>query len=251
MSGGVVAAWKRLAQTFVAQPRRSRLLIMAAGAGILLLLADQLWLTPQVKAVKAAQLRHVQLEQESVALAARTSELVARLDDRTLAALAAKHVELEAEITRVRAEIEPLRGLLLPPQRLPELLRTVTLQQGLELLELKSLPAEPVSVAAADTTNAPAPADEDNPAVAGQTTSVLLYRHAFQVRLRGQFAQLITWLQVLEQGHPELKWRALSVQNVLPVQQAPELALRQRQGVEMTFEAYTFSIYDYPLQIPR
>ncbi|NJN51950.1 MAG: hypothetical protein HC809_09430, partial [Gammaproteobacteria bacterium] len=116
----------------------------------------------------------------------------AQLDDPN-GALVRERASLEQEIAALDSRLEATVGRFVPPTQVPKLLESVVARhQGVELVRVKSLAAEPVRVR--------------------EDMAPALFRHPLQVELEGGYFEVQSYLADLESSNWKFAWRTLDYQ---------------------------------------
>jgi len=96
----------------------------------------------------------------------------------------------EARLAELNAELEMRTRSLVPPERMHQVLKDVVREQGgVQVVGFKTLSPEPVSVTGAAEGAPPG-----------------FYRHGFEVRVSGGYAELVAYLERLEALPWNLSW---------------------------------------------
>lgn len=213
------ALWTRAARLFDARAPRERLLLSAAGAAVLLMLANQLWLAPAWQAWSSARQQQNQAE-------AALQQL--RLDAEQISAQQRLHAQqLQAELTSLRARVAQgelptdarQQGLIGAAEMLPLLEQLLKQHSGLRVRALQSL-GRTVLGEAGPSSAAPAASATG----AGNAASPVIYRHGVELSIEGSYADLLSYLQALEALPQQLLWGSLQ----LKVEQYPQVLLTLR-----------------------
>lgn len=221
--------WRALKRRFDQRSQRERVLMIAAAAGLVLALADALWLGPALADFKAAnqQRRSVQLALASM------QDSLPQVQARATALAQAHQAELTQWRQRVREGDTQLRSheeALVGSDRMVELLEQLLARHGeVRVRAMRSLGRSDLLAAAtagqagaiAAITAAP-PADAAS-ANAGPV-SPTLYRHGVELELEGGFADLLAYLQAMEALPQRVLWGSVA----LKVQQHPRSVLTLR-----------------------
>lgn len=130
---------------------------------------------------------------------------------------AALRAQRDALLTQVRAtdrEFYALQSGLVQPQHMGALLQSLlTEHRGLQLLGLRSLPVTAVGEPGSDvakktaTASAPGVAASDT----GSAAEAWLYRHAVEIRVQGNYADMLGYLQALEAMPRRVHWGDLDI----------------------------------------
>jgi MSHA biogenesis protein MshJ len=221
--------WRQQRQRFDALGRRERLLVITAAIAACVMAADALWLTPAFKAWSAVHKREAALPgvlAKTAADAQRNAE-AARAQERQLQAELA---QLRRRLQDGEAAMREMEANLVGPDRMLALLEQMLDGHGrLRVREMKSLPRADLMAEAAPKVPGPAAsAPAERPA---------LYRHGFELTLEGSFADLVRYLEALENMPQRLLWGAMR----LKVEQHPKALL--------TLRVYTLSLDRHWLEI--
>lgn len=221
--------WRQRRQRFDALARRERLLVITAAAAACLMAADALWLTPAFRAWTAAHRRQAALPGvlAKTAAEARRNAEVALVQERQLQAELA---QLRHRLQDGEAAMREIDVNLVGPDRMLALLEQMLDGHGqLRVREMKSLPRTDLVAEAASAV--PGPAGAAPPA------RPALYRHGIELTLEGGFADLVRYLEALENMPQRLLWGAMR----LKVEQHPTALL--------TLRVYTLSADRHWLEI--
>ena len=222
------AQWKKLRTRFKAMPRRERLLLPAALCFAVLMLGHLLLIEPARKQRGLMQQQYAQDSNDLIVAQSQLKVLQARLQDPD----AALHAQLDGVRTQTHAADEQFKQLqqsLVPAQEISQWLSSLLqAQRGLQLTGLRSLPVTSV----ADLLAKPAPGAASAPADAASAASrdTWLYRHGVEVTLRGNYHDLLAYLNTLEHLPRRVYWGELK----LNAQDSP--------AVVMTLTVYTISL---------
>ncbi|MBK7458076.1 MAG: hypothetical protein IPJ42_06605 [Betaproteobacteria bacterium] len=221
--------WRQQRQRFDALGRRERLLVITAAAAACVMAADALWITPAFKAWSAVHKREAALPGVLAKTAAEAQ--------RNAEAALAQERQLQAELAQLRhrlqdgeAAMHEIEANLVGPGRMLALLEQMLDGHGqLRVREMKSLPRTDLVAEAASKVPGPAgSAPAERPA---------LYRHGIELTLEGSFADLVRYLEALENMPQRLLWGAMQ----LKVEQHPKALL--------TLRVYTLSLDRHWLEI--
>ena len=221
--------WRQQRQRFDALGRRERLLVITAAAAACVMAADALWITPAFKAWSAVHKREAALPGVLAKTAAEAQ--------RNAEAALAQERQLQAELAQLRhrlqdgeAAMHEIEANLVGPDRMLALLEQMLDGHGqLRVREMKSLPRTDLVAEAASKVPGPAgSAPAERPA---------LYRHGIELTLEGSFADIVRYLEALENMPQRLLWGAMQ----LKVEQHPKALL--------TLRVYTLSLDRHWLEI--
>lgn len=128
-------------------------------------------------------------------------------------------VSNRARLAKVKADIDALGGKLraleqglVAPEKIAPLLEAILARNGrLTLVAMKTLPA----TAVAETSYSPAataPATPAASAAAAPAQPALLYRHGVQVTVRGNYLDMINYMDALETMPTQLLWSSAALE---------------------------------------
>ena len=220
----LASRWRSLLRQFNQRSERERLLLIAAGTGLVLMLADQLWLGPALQAYKAARGAQATAQQLQQGLQAD----IAQLETRGVAHARQQQAELAQWRQRLRDGDAGLRShedSLVGPDRMVDLLEQLLARHGeVRVRALRSLGRRDLlSSGAARAPAAAASAPGPTPTTGG------LYRHGVELVLEGGYADLLGYLKAVEALPQRLLWGGVT----LKVEQHPRSVL--------TIRVYTLS----------
>jgi len=194
------AGFAQLAARFNDLLPRERWLIVLAMLGAVLLVGFSVFIEPalsqgrkaeQNAAAQRVQLANLQSQLVTLQSPGRDPDVLAHAE------LDGLHKQLGELAERMRVK----ESALVPPERIPTLLEEmVGKRDGLRLLQLRTLPPEPLLE------NEGARADKGEKRAAGG-----LYRHGVEVRLEGDYAGLTRYLERLEKVPMRLIWGSVSL----------------------------------------
>jgi MSHA biogenesis protein MshJ len=212
------AALTRLRRRFDARARRERVLMIAAAVAVAYLLADRVWLTPAFAEWKAVHAR----QGAAAAAMQRLNDEIAQRAAQTRAEIAQTETELvvwREKVAQGDARLRAFGTSLVPAADiLPLLDRMLAQVGGLRLRSMQSLPRTELTATRPDGT----------PASAGAGPA--LYRHGVELAVEGSFADLLAYMQALEDMPQRVLWGGVQ----LKVEQYPKALL--------TLRIYTLSL---------
>ena len=235
MKAPLVAAWNRFAERFDALPTRDR---AAAFVGAIVIVALALiWLvvTPAVNAGRAAARELDRKRDEVAALREQSQKLAAELRRDPDEAMRRRIDVLHERLTATEQRLDAWRRQLIAPDRMAGLLRELLARnRGLELLEMKSIAPEVVSNEGARAVQGSAPKNATNKAgeapAGNAATTMPIYRHGLELRVRGTYLNQLRYLTELERMPQRMFWRNVEITS----ESYPE--------VEMRLTVYTLSL---------
>ena len=201
--------WTRLATRVDALSLRERIMVFAACAAAIVFLMHFFALGPQLRKQDAL---NAQITQQQNNIEGIDNEIRARVE----AARNDPDAAVRTRLAAVRRETEELGGQLramqnglVAPERMAPLLDSILRANGrLTLVSVRTLPVESVleagrraAASAPDAAAAPAPAAQAQPGSAG-----LLYRHGVEITVRGNYLDMIAYMNALEGLPTQLFW---------------------------------------------
>ncbi len=208
---GTQALWQKYQAWFGALAPREKLIVAIAVVGGIVFLGYSYAIEPALLRAQAAKRTLLTLPAETMVLQAQTTQLTAQAQDPD-APLRAEMARVDADYAEQSQRFRIVERSLLPPAEMAQLLdQLLKRSRGLELLSLRSLPAVPVLADAARP-------DEKKPATTTVSTppetemvSGQLYRHGIELRIAGNYLDLLHYLEQLEREAPNLLWGRLDL----------------------------------------
>jgi MSHA biogenesis protein MshJ len=217
-ASSITSRWRALVRRFEELRERERGLVIAALAGLSLMLADALWLGPALAGFKAAQGRQAQAR----SALDRVGQDLQAAQRQGSAQLRQQQADLKQWRQRVREGDVALRShedALVGADRMVELLEQLLARHGeLRVRALRSLDRTDLLATAPSPGAAPGAAASATPAPA------TLYRHGVELVVEGSYADLLSYLQAMEALPQRLLWGGIT----LKVAQYPKVVLTLR-----------------------
>lgn len=207
LPGRVAITLARARRLFDARAPRERVMLTLAAGALLWMAADHLWLTPAWRTWEQARTRLSHAETSLDQTQRDAAQLLALQSTRNTQLEAEWHT-LQARAARGEIGAE-LPGLITSGEVLPLLAQLLTTHPGLHVRGLQSLAPQPLGPAG----NAPP-----------------IYRHGVELTLEGQYADLVGYLQGLENAPKKVLWGGLT------------LKVTQHPQVLMTLRLHTLSL---------
>lgn len=220
---------RALLRQFDQRNQRERLVLLAAGAAVMLMLADTLWLSPAWRSFQAARTAQAGAQQQQHSLQAD----IAQLQTQGTAQARQQQAELQQWRQRLRDGDAVLRShedALVGPERMRDLLAQLLARHGdVRLRALRSLGRSDLLAPGAATNPATNPATTGATAAAaaanpGADAAGGLYRHGVELVLEGGYADLLGYLKAMEALPQRVLWGGVS----LKVEQHPRAVLTLR-----------------------
>ncbi len=195
------ALWQRYAARFDALSVRERMMVFAALMVAALALAHTGLIEPQITKQKRLSAAILQKHSEMKAFEAQAKKLFgadAMSGERTARARLA---DLRTELAALEAQISAEeRKFTAPSEMRTVVARLLDRNRGVELVEMRTLPADTIAGAAKAATKVP------QPPAPGER---LIYRHGMELTVSGSYLDLLAYTRDLETLPRQLYWGAL------------------------------------------
>jgi MSHA biogenesis protein MshJ len=214
VSDNLTFRYKRLAERLDKMTLRERVLIFGAFVVTLVFVLGQEWIAPRWNEQRELVAALAAKRAQNDALAAQhkqTEQSYGRnLDDENKARLAALNVRLQS----LDPALAGVTRALVSPKEMARLLEDVLHRnQSLEVINIESLPPEPLLPPVEKTGSdaaAAQPAAED--AVPTGTNYAGFYKHGLRVEVRGRYADIVNYLNALEGLRWKVFWGQVSLE---------------------------------------
>jgi MSHA biogenesis protein MshJ len=216
-----MSQWQQLSEQYLQLQLRERRLIYLASLVLLLWLGALYAVEPLWQSLQASKQQQKLVLQQMAQLQQQVDTVLQVLNTDPNTQIRSQISQSEQKRDELSQQIKQLTGRYVSPEQMLPLLQDVLKSSpGVKLLRMRSLQAEPVSLAPAPQVAAPAPAV----ATPGQSmpAAPLLYLHKTEISFSGQYAQLQRLLQQLEQLPWQLHWHQLEYK----VSEHPQAELR-------------------------
>jgi MSHA biogenesis protein MshJ len=218
------ARWQALAGRFAALNQRERVMVAVAAVVGMAMIGHTFWVDPARVRVAALQRQISQQQTDTVLLRAQLVALQAPPTDPDAARKQAL-AEVDARLAALDQERQHFDNILVPPQRVPQLLRGVLARhRGLELVGLQTLEPTPLIERRKDLDGKPA-ADTAGPASGGN-----IFKHGIEIKVAGSYADLVAYLAELEHLPQKLLLGSMS------------LTVKEYPRSELTLVVYSLSL---------
>lgn len=203
---------------------RERVMVFAAAAFLIVLLINT-WLFEPLSARHKKLSAQITQFQEKIRLdQAGIEALVQAREDDARSPLRDRIRQLRQQISAGEAYLNSRRDKLVLPQQMGELLEQILNKNGrVQLVTLDTLAVTPLV--------------ETGPAQSAVSQERQIYKHGVRIVLRGSYADLLQYLEAVEQMKTRMLWGAVKME----VLQHPE--------VELTLTLYTLSLEATWLQV--
>ncbi|MEW6165502.1 MAG: type II secretion system protein GspM [Pseudomonadota bacterium] len=228
MTGALKTRWFDWSTRFAALQKREKLLIAGAALAAIVMGGYSLWIEPALLQKTRLQKSMEQQQAEQAQLTTQLAMLVAKGRDPDATNRTALE-EVRAQLEAAERDIKGFDRLLVPPAQAPALLQTLLARhRGLSLVSLATLAPQPLIAPpekkAAD--GKPAAAPEADALAAGNN----IYKHGIEIRVAGNYHDLLAYVSDLESGPQKLLWGGMS------------LAVKKHPVSELTLTVYTLSL---------
>ena len=221
--------WKELAERVDAMNMRERAMLFAVGALVLVALPYNLVITPSFAAQRLILQRINQDQGRIESVQKELAKLLASQKDDVSSENQVKLLTLQRELERIEKRVRDRQSLLVPADKVPELIRGVLKKSSrLQLVSFTTLRGAPL-LAPQATSPAPAapPAASPAPATAGAAKSPGgprtpsqpaapqpdLYKQGFEIAVTGSYLDLLQFLAEVEKSPWRLLWGRVELQS--------------------------------------
>lgn len=197
------ARLKGMAAKFAALQKREKYVVAIAALVVVGMGGHSLGVEPAQRRAAALKLELARQKAEIQTLQAQLGGLKLQLKDPDApnkTALAATREQLAAAERALRR----FDDKLVPPERMPQLLQAVFARHpGVQLVSLRTLPPSPLP--------APAPGAKAPAAKGGN-----IHKHGLEIRMAGNYLDLLAYVAELEQLPQKLLWEKMSLATTWP-----------------------------------
>lgn len=198
------AAWNAASRWFSALNRRERSLVALATLVSAVVGGDALWATPQWAKASLLEKQLVLQRGELARLDAQIAEIKAGMRDPD-AAHRASLGDLKRQLAGSEAELLEFGNVLVPPDKMPELLRSLLMKhRGLELLSFQTLPPAPLI-------ERPARKPDAGKDAGPPPEKSNLYKHGIEIKVAGSYPDLLAYLSELEKSPQRFLWGQMTL----------------------------------------
>lgn len=219
--------WQQFALKFDALSVRERIMVFGASAALLIFMVVYLFVNPQLDKRKALADTIAQRQQ---AVAAIDAEMAQRM----AAHAGDPNLQDRIRLERIRQEVQQMRqalqstqnGLVAPERIVPMLQQLLKQQASLRLVSLATLPSGAMGqgghvASKAASASAAAPAGQSPADAEAAQAPAVLYRHGVEIVLRGNYLDMVNYMDAVEAMPSHVFWGKLNMQ----VEQYPNATL--------------------------
>ncbi|MDR2032760.1 MAG: hypothetical protein LBP86_11060 [Azoarcus sp.] len=221
--------WTPYSARFLALKQRERAMLMAAVLCGIVYLGGVVWLAPLFESARTYARQAAERTEEIAGLEERIKALSEQMAQDPNAPLQHELSALERQIQGVEERLRPYGSAMVEPTRTVALLKELVQQTpGVRLEGFNNLPAVGLL------------ASQRPEAKKGETPRTFendVYKHGFEIRLRGNYLALLAYLRTLEAQPERLFWQRAR----LEVAEYPES--------ELTLTIYTLSLDRHWLEL--
>lgn len=203
------AYWQRYLAWFAARQPRERAIVAAAAIGGILFVGYSYAIEPALLASRRAERTLAEAKAATVqAIVAADAQAKQNVDPD--APLRAELEQMRVQLTDQSRRFEAVDRSLVPPEKVPALLESLLARsRTLQLVSLRTLPPTPVIERKADKAGGAAPAAPPAKVAAAGTAipaAPNLFKHGVEIRIAGSYADLLAYLNELENAPQRLLW---------------------------------------------
>ena len=220
--------WQQFALKFDALSVRERIMVFGASAALLIFMVVYLAVNPQLAKRKALI---DTIAQRQLAVAAIDAEMAQRM----AAHAGDPNLQDRIRLERIRQQVQQMRhalqstqnGLVAPERIVPMLQQLLKQQASLRLVSLATLPSGAmgqgghVASKASASASAAAPAGQSPADAEPAKAPAVLYRHGVEIVLRGNYLDMVNYMDAVEAMPSHVFWGKLNMQ----VEQYPNATL--------------------------
>lgn len=192
--------FKQLSARLDALSLRERVLVMLAAFAVIYLVWDTFLMQPINRRQAAVQAEVAQTQARITELGETVQKLATSSSSNPNARLQTEKEHLERENGVLDEALAERTANIVAPREMARVLEAVLVKQaGLTLIEMRSLPAQPLF---------PAPETDEAPAEGN------VYRHGLELHLEGGYVDVLTYLQALEALPWTFFWDSIELESV-------------------------------------
>lgn len=206
-------SWQLYESKFDALSQREKLMALAAGVVVIILVGFTYGIEPFWKKNQDMQTELMSLEHKLNSLNMQEQTYALALAQDPDAEVKAQLAQLEKRMKQVESQFANEIEKLVPPSHMPRLMANVLgLSNALELQQVMALPPEELLVSSTN-----------------NTQDAKLYQHTIRMSFKGNFENSLAFLNALEQTHWQVYWSVMT------------FTVQQHPSSELTIEFYTLS----------
>ncbi len=216
--------WQAWSARFAALQPREKYLIVGAVAAAILVAGYTFWIEPGQQQAARLDKALAQQQTEQEQLRTQLATLQAQNSDPD-AANRAQLESLRSQLAATERDLKAFDRTLVAPAQAPALLQALlTRHRGLALVSLTTLAPQPLIAPPAKA------AKEGDKAAAAEAPGGNIYKHGIEIRLAGNYHDLLAYVGELEAGGQKLLWGSM------------QLNVKNYPVSELTLTVYTLSL---------
>ena len=208
------ALLQRYGKRLDALARRERILILAAGASLLLVLPYTLGAAPALQRAKTLSSHIAEAQNQILTLEAAKHELENALQTDPDAALRQRVAERRGQIAQIDARLLSLQRTLVPPEKMAAMLEELVGQERhVRIVGLRNLPAAPLldktggdQTAAGVGNGVSSASAASTPSLGGAAAPHHVFKHGVEVVVEGSYLDLLAYVARLEKQTWQVYW---------------------------------------------
>ncbi len=208
----------QLAERFNALTQRERATVGGAVLVGVLAVGYLLMIDPQISRQAVQTKRIAQIKNEMAALETQMVTIQAQLKDPDASNKLALQ-EVRKSMAEIDIRLRSVQDSLVMPEKMQGFLEGLLARNGnLELISLRTLPAEPlIDKPAVKKQTEGTPAKESDAvvhksaSVSGDISVTNIYKHAIEIRIAGNYSDLLTYLSQLENMPQHILWGRVEI----------------------------------------
>jgi MSHA biogenesis protein MshJ len=211
MNAALKQSWEKAAGWFNERPIRERVLLTVTSVVLVSFLIWELAVTPVLTSNTRLATQLEGLDQRHRSLSGQQQALGLQLSSDPSQQLRERLASRQARLNRLDAELADTTGKLIAPRAMVRLLQDMLIaQEKLELVAVELLPPTAIFDQAADAREQAGESDGGSDGGAdeepGAATGPLLYAHDVQLVIRGNYLDVVNYVDALESMDSRLGW---------------------------------------------
>jgi MSHA biogenesis protein MshJ len=224
--------WEKLVGKIDSMTLRERVMVFATAALLLVSLIYALLLDPLLLTQKKFSMQLIQQQEKIKEIQSQLESLVQAKANDASSPLRDRIKQVQQQIKAGEIELKSRHDKLVPPEKMGDLLESMLSKNGrLQLVGLETLAVTPLI----ETSSAKPEGNAVTSKPAGPKSEV--YKHGVKLTVRGSYADVLQYLEALEQLPMQMFWGSA------------KMTVVQFPSVEMTLTLYTLSLDTIWLQV--
>lgn len=224
----MLAAFKNIQEKIDARIMRERILILFSVFAIIFMLWNFVIQAPFDKKIKETQLQLDAVAVQRTTMQTQISSITASLLNDPDKQKKAQIEQLQADIASLDTQLQAISQSLIKADKLPVALQDVLQKTSqLTLMQVNTLPAHELQLTQTSAKSAPVMKDSQSKDTTEESAGV--YEHAVELKVSGNYLQVVQFLIALEQLPWRFYWQSL------------DYKVTQYPSAEITLRVYTLS----------